>query len=136
MRGSLRDRPTNGELRSLTMGQNVQQKLREGDWVILATDGLYDNMPDKDIVGFAAKADSPMGLADTLGETAMANSLDDGYVSPFMTAATKAGVKWKGGKVDDVTIVAIKIRDDESIKPLTLLSTLPEAPVEEKAAPA
>lgn len=120
------------------MGQNVQQKLREGDWVVLATDGLYDNMPDKEIVGLAARADGPMELADALGETAMANSLDDGYVSPFMMAATKAGVKWKGGKVDDVTIVVIKIRDDESIKPLTLLSTLPdlEVPVEEKAAPA
>ncbi len=41
-----------------------------------------------------------------------------------------ANVKWQGGKVDDITILAIKIRDDKSIRPLTLLSTLPEAEYE------
>lgn len=119
---------------SLMMGQNVQQKLKEGDWVILATDGLFDNMPDKDIVGYAVQSDNPMELAESLGEKATANSLDKKFVSPFEMAAKKAGVKWRGGKVDDVTIVAIKIRDDSSIQPLTLLSTLPDLEVPEPAA--
>lgn len=118
----------------ISMGQNVQQKVRDGDWIILATDGLFDNVPDPDIVRQCATADQPMQLADVLADVATENSINKAYPSPFMRAAAKANVPWKGGKVDDITIVAIRVKDDAAIKPQTLLSVLPdveESPAEE-----
>lgn len=108
------------------MGQNVQQKVRPGDWVVLATDGLYDNVSDGEIVGVASTEEDAMDLAESLGNLASARSVDTKFRSPFMIAAEKAGVQWQGGKADDITIVTLKVVDDDTIAPATLLSTLPE----------
>lgn len=111
---------------SLAMGQNVQQKVREGDWVVLATDGLYDNVSDAEIVSMVSRAEDAMTLAETLGNLASSRSIDLKFRSPFMIAAEKAGVKWQGGKADDITVVTMQVQDDESLSPPALLSTLPE----------
>lgn len=111
---------------TMQMGENVQSKVRDGDWVILATDGLFDNVADKDIVGIVERYENPTECATELADVATANSYDDSKVSPFELNAKKSGVKWKGGKLDDITIVAIKIRDNADIKPMTLLSVLPD----------
>lgn len=110
----------------LAMGQNVQQKLREGDWLIVATDGLYDNITDDEIVQMARENISPMDLADKLGDVACAHSLDKTYVSPFMMAAISAGEQWQGGKTDDITIVTARVSGRAVVQPTSLLSTLPE----------
>ncbi|PXF46719.1 phosphatase 2C 80 [Gracilariopsis chorda] len=112
---------------ALAMGQNVQQKLQAGDWVIVATDGLYDNMSDTDIVAMAAHASDATELADSLGERAAVRAVDKQFVSPFMQAAMQAGVKWEGGKADDITVVVARVEDDESLLSTSLLSTLAEA---------
>lgn len=108
------------------MGQNVQQKLKSGDWVVLATDGLYDNVSDEEIVRRAADATDAMELAEQLGELASRRGVDDKFFSPFMMAAQKANVEWRGGKADDITVVALKVVDDENAPSVALLSTLPE----------
>lgn len=108
------------------MGQNVQQKVKDGDWIILGTDGLFDNVQDSDIVRECTGADDPMTLAERLGDVATKNSMDETYFSPFMQAAAKSNVAWKGGKLDDITIVTISIKDDATIKAQTLLSVLPD----------
>jgi len=117
---------------TMQMGENVQSKVRDGDWLILATDGLFDNVPDKDIVRIAGEFTDPNEFASELADVATANSYDESKESPFERNAKKSGVKWKGGKLDDITIVAIKIRDNADIKPMTLLSVLPE--IEEELA--
>lgn len=109
----------------MTMGQNVQQKLRDGDIVIVATDGLYDNMNDKDIAAAVEEEQDEMTIAETLGEMASARSIDTNFVSPFMLAARKAGVKWKGGKADDITVLCLRAVEDD-VDRAELLSTLPE----------
>lgn len=106
------------------MGQNVQQKLRDGDIIILATDGLFDNMSDNDIVAVVEQEQDEMTMAETLGEMASARSTDKEFVSPFMLAAKKAGVKWKGGKADDITVVCLRAVEGDVDK-AELLSTLP-----------
>lgn len=108
------------------MGQNVQQKLKEGDWLIVATDGLYDNIADADLVNMCMTAEDAQVLADEMGDTASAKSVDTNYRSPFMAAAEKAGVQWKGGKADDITVVAARILRDDNMTATSLLSTLPE----------
>lgn len=109
------------------MGQNVQQKLRPGDWVVVATDGLYDNVADDEIVEAAAAASDAMALAESLGSLASVRSVDEEFRSPFMLAAEKAGVQWRGGKADDITVVAMNMVDSDQVPSTTLLSTLPEA---------
>lgn len=109
------------------MGQNVQQKVKVGDWIILATDGLYDNVPDSEIVARVSASTDVTALAEELGDLATQRSMDKTYVSPFMKAAIGAKVDWQGGKPDDITIVALKVVDDPQTPRLTLLSTLPEA---------
>lgn len=110
----------------LAMGQNVQQKLKEGDWVVVATDGLYDNVSDKDIVQRAMGATNSMDLAEELGELASARSIDENFVSPFMQAARQNNVKWSGGKPDDISVVTFKVVNNKDAPSLALISTLPE----------
>lgn len=111
---------------SITMGQNIQQNLKLGDRVIMATDGLWDNMTLSEILKVASRVDQPDVLAEQLGDVAMDNSLDKDYISPFMQAAKKAGEKWVGGKVDDITIVCLDIVEEAKRQPLTLLSSMPD----------
>lgn len=108
------------------MGQNVQQKLKPEDWVIIATDGLYDNVSDDDIVSMINAADNPTQLAEDLGNLASERGVDKAFRSPFMLAALNAGEEWKGGKADDITIVAARVMEDPELPLESLLSTLPE----------
>jgi protein phosphatase PTC7 len=110
---------------TIAMGQNVQQKLREGDIVLVATDGLYDNLPVKDIVARTAKLDDVDEIADMLADIATENQLNKNYQSPFQISAEKAGQEWQGGKEDDLTIVVAKVvQTGPDHTPTTLLSTL------------
>jgi protein phosphatase PTC7 len=110
---------------SIAMGQNIQQSLQVGDWIILATDGLFDNVFPKDIVSLVNQAKASQELADQLGDLAADNSVDKERSSPFEGAARMAKVEWKGGKVDDVTVIVLRVKDDPNHQPLTLLSSLP-----------
>lgn len=109
----------------LAMGQNVQSKVRPGDWLIVATDGLFDNIDDKDICAICAEESEAMALAERLGDTASARGVDKSFNSPFMKNALKAGVEWQGGKADDITVVVAAITE-ENLEATSLLSTLPE----------
>lgn len=111
----------------MAMGQNIQQKVREGDILVVASDGLYDNMSDSDLVEVVTNEEDPMTLAETLGTMASTRGVDKSFSSPFMMAAQKAGVKWEGGKADDITVVIAKIVDGAQGVKESLLSTIPEA---------
>lgn len=113
---------------SLTMGQNVQLKLREDDVLVVATDGLWDNIPMDEVIERAAAVDtSPQEVADKLADMATENQLNKKYRSPFQKAAEKAGQEWEGGKEDDLTIVVGRVTPlgKNDVKPTKLLSTIP-----------
>lgn len=107
------------------MGQNIQQKVREGDCMIVATDGLYDNVLDAELVSYAADLSDPTQLAEALGELASRRGVDKSFRSPFMQAAEQAGVQWQGGKADDITVVVARIVDAAAVDSESLLSTIP-----------
>lgn len=109
---------------TMQMGQNVQLKVREGDLVLLATDGLWDNVRVADIVAQCTACPDPRDLADSLADIAMANQANPKYCSPFQMAAEKAGQDWEGGKEDDLTVVVGKVVNDPTLASVTLLSTL------------
>lgn len=109
------------------MGQNIQQNVQEGDVLIVATDGLFDNVPNYEIIQYVQQIQDPMTLAESLGELASERGMDEEYESPFMKAAKAAGEKWKGGKPDDITVVVARVVDGAAVANQSVLSTIPEA---------
>lgn len=64
---------------TVAMGKNLRTQLKEGDWVILATDGLWDNVHEKDIVRvvqqtIASNGGNPDAIADNLANEALTKS--------------------------------------------------------------
>lgn len=49
-------------------------------------------------------------LASKIAKRTYKHSLDREYRSPFSIEAQKAGLKYKGGKPDDITVVIGKVR--------------------------
>jgi protein phosphatase PTC7 len=90
--------------------------LHEGDVVVLASDGLFDNVSEKEIEGVLAKYAKAAGrpATDRRGASKCANELaslawqysvgtkDTPYSK---TAAEEYNLVWHGGKKDDVTVV-------------------------------
>ncbi|KAK3241468.1 hypothetical protein CYMTET_48769 [Cymbomonas tetramitiformis] len=96
--------------------------VKSGDVVVLGTDGLFDNVFDRDLVdvtrnalskpaeektgspkenaAFAAKR-----IAEELAELAHTYSSDPWRPSPFSKAAAEAGYVYRGGKADDITVL-------------------------------
>lgn len=102
-------------------GESDMISLRPGDVLIVATDGLFDNLFDKEIVEICERhldlqehsEDYCKCIAKALVERAVEKAWDSGYKSPFSRNAMKYGKKYIGGKLDDTTvIVGISIRQD------------------------
>ena len=110
-----------------------------GDIIIMATDGLFDNVDIDDIAAIALKweldnkfidnggidsrrkrwesgrslsdisAQSIPKLAELLCERARENSLDNTVDSPFALLAKENDIMWSGGMPDDCTVVAMHV---------------------------
>ena len=115
-----------------------------GDIIIMATDGLFDNVDIDDITKIAlqwehesgfiddggisgrnkrwAKGDSRTDisskaipkLAETLCQKARENSLDNTIDSPFALLAKENDIMWSGGMPDDCTVLAMHVVGKES----------------------
>ena len=107
--------------------------LRRGDIIIMATDGLFDNVDVDDICSIALDWENSNGflrggdisqrdrrwamgnsltllsneritdLANTLAMRARENSLDSTKDSPFATLAKENDIMWSGGRLDKAT---------------------------------
>ena len=105
---------TNGD--SPNSAISKEHEINKNDLVILATDGLFDNIFEKQILEHVNKflADNPFNsssLAQYLSEVAFNLSIDQNIVSPFAEGARKARMYYRGGKSDDITIVVGKVND-------------------------
>ena len=89
--------------------QNFVCKLKPGDVIVAGTDGLFDNVfshRTTKLVWDAKKHGALPGVAaQQLATFASARSMDPVYLSPFAKAAAQAGFFYRGGKVDDITVV-------------------------------
>ncbi|KAL1918436.1 uncharacterized protein VTP21DRAFT_3096 [Calcarisporiella thermophila] len=107
------------------------QQLYDGDFIILATDGLFDNLYNSEalaIVNAEAEAIAELrnkakedgmdseqiadqllccvrNLSRKLTETARRFSLDPKRMSPWAQSAREHGGRYLGGKVDDITVL-------------------------------
>lgn len=110
--GSIVDHPRDADVYSVN--------LQGGDIVIAYTDGLSDNLFPKDLLSISAlvmRANSPpdelaQTLADRLVLYASQCMWDKKRPSPFELGCVASGQYWRGGKVDDVTVVVALVSED------------------------
>jgi len=108
----------------------TRQQAQDGDLIVMATDGLWDNVDVVDIVKIASKGDDLDCIAKELGNLAFENSQDSDFESPYAIEARKAGMElsfWDklsaakftqgglqlgqvtGGKMDDITVLVASV---------------------------
>lgn len=99
--------------------ETYQLKLRDGDLVIIYTDGLSDNVFQSEILNISSLVGRSSGsddqqvqtLADRLVEYARDCMSQRNRPSPFERAAARQGMYFQGGKVDDVTVTVALVRE-------------------------
>ncbi|MCD9644810.1 hypothetical protein HAX54_033259 [Datura stramonium] len=95
--------------------------LQVGDTIIIGTDGLFDNVFDKEIVSVVTEHDDVSNAAKALADLARNHSVDTKFDSPFSLEARARGFDvpwWKkvfgmkltGGKLDDITVIVGKVK--------------------------
>eukprot|EP00268_Persea_americana_P054745 TRINITY_DN6300_c0_g1_i8.p1 TRINITY_DN6300_c0_g1~~TRINITY_DN6300_c0_g1_i8.p1 ORF type:complete len:326 (+),score=85.97 TRINITY_DN6300_c0_g1_i8:173-1150(+) len=94
--------------------------LKEGDTIVMGSDGLFDNVFDNEIVSIISRSKDVLGAAKTLADLASSHSKDYNFDSPFSLEARSRGYDvplWKkilgkkltGGKPDDITVIVGRV---------------------------
>lgn len=100
--------------------QVMKHKVQGDDFIVLATDGLWDNM-DADAVLKELNNYSKFHNTIRINSKDFANlialkanklSLDPNFASPFSKKAIENKLRFFGGKPDDITVVASQIADE------------------------
>ncbi|KAL2453355.1 putative protein phosphatase 2C 55 [Abeliophyllum distichum] len=88
-------------------------KVQEGDVIIAGTDGLFDNVDEKELetlVFMGLLEDiKPEVLAKKIAMFAHAQAQDPCACTPFQRESIRAGFQRSGGKYDDITVVVALI---------------------------
>ena len=101
--------------------------VRPGDIIVLATDGVFDNLFDDEIGRLLAdaalrgggevdvcdvasgKPPSAQRLAELIATEARTASLQRARRTPFEVGAAEAGHQMPGGKLDDVSVICVRV---------------------------
>lgn len=86
-------------------------ELESGDLILLATDGLWDNVPESVLLEALADARpaSLQAVCNSIALIARRLSHDEDYESPFAEKAQRHGIVAPGGKPDDITLILMLI---------------------------
>lgn len=85
--------------------------VEDGDVILVATDGVFDNLPHSLLVEELCKVQgerSPSRLqtvANSIAWMARNLSFDESFISPFAESAFANGINTIGGKPDDITVL-------------------------------
>lgn len=86
----------------------VELDVRVGDVVVVATDGVLDNLFPEEIVGIVREGvrlgKTEKQLAERIAQLAVARSKSNDR-TPFSEGAVRAGYQYRGGKPDDITVI-------------------------------
>lgn len=89
-----------------------------GDVVVVGTDGLFDNVFADEVARLAslskARGDGPAEAAEVVAAFARRRAADTEAATPFAVAAQAMGYNYRGGKMDDITVVVGFIEDSSS----------------------
>eukprot|EP00927_Polykrikos_kofoidii_P034846 TRINITY_DN29474_c0_g1_i1.p1 TRINITY_DN29474_c0_g1~~TRINITY_DN29474_c0_g1_i1.p1 ORF type:complete len:399 (+),score=77.98 TRINITY_DN29474_c0_g1_i1:50-1246(+) len=90
-------------------------QVREGDLLILATDGFLDNVWRQDYLKITTALSvpgseaTPGEIAESLVKLAVECSKSPTKLSPFGHSASKHGHHYDGGKPDDITVIVARV---------------------------
>lgn len=85
--------------------------VEDGDVILLATDGIFDNVPDNLLIEEMHKVQHCKDInvlqqsANSIALMARKLSRDPKFLSPFCVNALAAGIEAEGGKPDDITVL-------------------------------
>eukprot|EP00285_Hemiselmis_virescens_P012605 CAMPEP_0173391320 /NCGR_PEP_ID=MMETSP1356-20130122/18240_1 /TAXON_ID=77927 ORGANISM="Hemiselmis virescens, Strain PCC157" /NCGR_SAMPLE_ID=MMETSP1356 /ASSEMBLY_ACC=CAM_ASM_000847 /LENGTH=445 /DNA_ID=CAMNT_0014348923 /DNA_START=60 /DNA_END=1397 /DNA_ORIENTATION=- len=96
------DRPNDG-------AYYVLDDIAEGDMIIAATDGTWDNVWGHDVVDLVVQGGTPGEIARRVALLSHEHGGDAAYVSPFAVNSAQQGQAYRGGKLDDVTVVVSRV---------------------------
>lgn len=107
-------------------GVKLRVPVLEGDLIILATDGLFDNVDEEQLLDIVVAEPELETMTKKLVQKAYDLSLDRSKDSPFARLAKENDLLWGGGMPDDITIIAARVTkhhaDDHSVAPAATLS--------------
>ena len=109
---------------------DMEHKILDDDIIVMATDGVFDNLYNKDIIKCVKskltkdKKLKPMQeVADCIAKTADEYGKRKDYESPFAKSAREHGKKYPNhGKEDDVTVIVAQIETKKrgrEVQPIT-----------------
>mmetsp|Transcript_27452 Transcript_27452/g.53459 ORF Transcript_27452/g.53459 Transcript_27452/m.53459 type:complete len:306 (-) Transcript_27452:63-980(-) len=118
------------------MADRFEVELRSGDVVIMATDGLFDNVFDKQLCHMVSEAQdkglTPQQTASNLASFAQRLGMTAVVRSPFSVAAANAGYLFMGGKLDDTSVVVTYVsepsEDSDNLSEPSSASSEPKKP--------
>ena len=90
-------------------GMRLRVPVLEGDLIILATDGLFDNVDEEDLLDIVRTEPDLETMTRKLVHKAYSLSLDRTRDSPFARLAKENDLLWGGGMPDDITIIASRV---------------------------
>jgi protein phosphatase PTC7 len=99
--------PFSGQIDDMSdKAENLECSLQQGDIVIMGSDGLFDNIYDKDIVS-ETRTGGARDIARGLLNRAWGNCKSNLVATPFADSWNRncPDRRYFGGKVDDVTII-------------------------------
>jgi protein phosphatase PTC7 len=94
--------------------------VKDGDVVLVATDGVFDNVPTSLLLDTLKEIEGerdPVKLqmtANTIALMARSLSFDSEFMSPFSINARRNNILATGGKPDDITVVLATVAMDSS----------------------
>lgn len=94
------------------LATKIRVPLVSGDIVVLATDGVYDNVYESQIVDLveATLDEQPNVMAQALVAYARQVQEDPNAYVPYGVEAAAAGKEWTGGKLDDTLALVLKFQ--------------------------
>lgn len=102
----------------LKLVQNYTIELEDGDVIVTASDGLFDNVYEQEVATMVSKslqADlKPTEIAEHLAAKAQEVGRSAAGSTPFSDAALAVGyLGFSGGKLDDIAVVVSIVRKSE-----------------------
>eukprot|EP00923_Selenidium_pygospionis_P048104 GHVN01082891.1.p2 GENE.GHVN01082891.1~~GHVN01082891.1.p2 ORF type:complete len:123 (-),score=11.23 GHVN01082891.1:61-429(-) len=87
--------------------------LYSGDWILLASDGLWDNLFEEQVTAILDQCESPQEAAEVIADLASVKSLDKTWESPWAIrwrATPTVTTLARGGHLDDIGVVVGLVR--------------------------
>jgi protein phosphatase PTC7 len=97
---------------------DMEHEIKDKDIVVMGSDGLFDNLYHEDLLTCiypqyekgASRYDTgfvkdPRLAAECMAKKSEEKSYQQFYFSPFARGAQEAGIGYRGGKPDDITVI-------------------------------